>query len=368
MATTTMSKRIPTAKIEAVEELVNLIKSIEVLGIAKAEGIGAKQIQRLRKVLEGQAKLKVTKNTLIRLALNECADEKTDITKLADYLTGSNIFIFAKMDPFKLTRILDQNKMRTLAKPGQIAPEDIVVPAGNTGFPPGPLITEFSNVGLPTRIDAGNIAITKDTVVAKEGEIISKQLALVLSRLGIEPMEVGLTLEFSYEDGLLLQKEDLQIDIDEIRGQFTEAASQALNLAINIAYAAPETIRMLILKAYMDSIRLAEITSFVAPETLPFMEYVYGAMLLHSAKQKITEDALNKVLSAAGLKPETARAKALVAALEEVDIEEALKTAAAVPVATTVTVAAPAEEVKAKKDKKEEEKEEEDTGLGALFG
>ena len=97
------------------------------------------------------------------------------------------------------------------------------------------------------------------------------------------------------------------------------------------------------------------------------MEYVYGAMLLHSAKQKITEDALTKLLTAAGLTPEAARAKALVAALEEVDIEEALKTAAAVPVATAAPTAAPVEKKEAKEEKKEEEKEE-DTGLGALFG
>jgi len=97
------------------------------------------------------------------------------------------------------------------------------------------------------------------------------------------------------------------------------------------------------------------------------MEYVYGAMLLHSAKQKITEAALTKLLTAAGLKPETARAKALVAALEEVNIDEALKTAAAVPVATAAPAAAPVEKKEAKEEKEEEEKEE-DTGLGALFG
>jgi large subunit ribosomal protein L12 len=98
------------------------------------------------------------------------------------------------------------------------------------------------------------------------------------------------------------------------------------------------------------------------------MEYVYGAMLLHSAKQKITEDTLTKVLSAAGLSPEAARAKALVAALEEVDIEEALKTAAAVPVATAAPTTAPAGKAKAEEKKEEKKEEEEDTGLGALFG
>ncbi|MFX1520564.1 MAG: 50S ribosomal protein L10 [Promethearchaeota archaeon] len=269
MTSATLTKKIPTAKIEIVEELTELIKSSEVIGIAKAEGIGAKQIQRLRKVLEGEATLKVTKNTLMRLALRNCEDEKPDITKLEVYLTGSNIFIFAKLDPFKLTQILEKNKMRTLAKPGQLATEDIVVPEGNTGFPPGPLITEFGNVGLPTRIDAGNIAITKDTTVATEGEAISRQLALVLSRLGIEPMLVGLSIEVAYEDGFLIEKDQLQIDVDEVRNQFTEAASQALNLAITIVYPTPETIQMLVQKAFMDSMRLAETVSFITPETLP---------------------------------------------------------------------------------------------------
>ena len=98
------------------------------------------------------------------------------------------------------------------------------------------------------------------------------------------------------------------------------------------------------------------------------MEYVYVAMLLHSAKQKITEETLTKVLSAAGIKPEAARTKALVAALEEVDIEEALKTPTAVPVTPAPTEAALSKEEEKKEKKEEKEEEEEDTGLGALFG
>jgi large subunit ribosomal protein L10 len=335
MATTTTHKKIPTVKLNTVEQLANLIKSSAVLGIAKAEGIGAKQIQRLRRLLEGEATLKVTKNTLMRLAVRNCEDEKADIAKLEQYLVGSNIFIFAKMDPFKLTRILDQNKMRTLAKPGHTAPEDIVVPAGNTGFPPGPLITEFGNVGLPTKIDAGNIAITKDTVVAKEGDTISRQLALVLSRLGIEPMEVGLVIDVAYEDGALIHKDQLQIDVEEIRNQFLDAASQALNLATNIAYPTPETVQILIQKAFMDSMRLAETASFITPETLP-------AVLMKANMQMLT----------------------LASKIGSIDPsvvpEEIIKTTPETP---------PPEETKPEvEEKKPSEPEEEEGGLGDLFG
>ncbi len=104
------------------------------------------------------------------------------------------------------------------------------------------------------------------------------------------------------------------------------------------------------------------------------MEYVYTAMLLHSAGQKISEENIKKVLTAAGAKPDDARIKALVASLDGVDIEEAIKSAAAVPVAAAAPAQAekaPAEEKKEekKKEEKEEEVSEEEAaaGLGALF-
>ncbi|TFG31007.1 50S ribosomal protein P1 [Candidatus Thorarchaeota archaeon] len=100
------------------------------------------------------------------------------------------------------------------------------------------------------------------------------------------------------------------------------------------------------------------------------MEYVYAALLLHKAGQKMTAKAMEEVLTAAGVTPDKGRVKALLAALEGVNIDEALKSAAAMPVAAAPTAgggaAAPAEE---KKEEKEEEKEEEFTaGLGSLFG
>ena len=103
------------------------------------------------------------------------------------------------------------------------------------------------------------------------------------------------------------------------------------------------------------------------------MEYVYAALLLHKAGQKLTAKAMEDTLTAAGVTPDKGRIKALLAALKDVDIDEALKGATAMPVAAAPAAAggaAPAEEKKdAKKEEKEEEKEEEFTaGLGSLFG
>ena len=98
------------------------------------------------------------------------------------------------------------------------------------------------------------------------------------------------------------------------------------------------------------------------------MEYVYAALLLHSAGGEVTEDNVKKVLTAAGVKAEEPRVKALVAALSEIKIDDALKAAQAAPVA-----AAPAAATEAKKEEKKPEDdkkkgEEALAGLGALFG
>ncbi len=105
------------------------------------------------------------------------------------------------------------------------------------------------------------------------------------------------------------------------------------------------------------------------------MEYVYSALILHSLGKEINEDAIANIIKAAGAEPDVARIKALVSALSEIDIDEAIKTAAFAPVAAAPATAAPTEEKKEeekeeKKEEEEEEKREEEAieGLGALFG
>jgi large subunit ribosomal protein L12 len=101
------------------------------------------------------------------------------------------------------------------------------------------------------------------------------------------------------------------------------------------------------------------------------MEYVYAAMLIHKIGGKIEESTMTKVLQSAGAQVDAARVKALVAALDGVNIDEAVQKAAIAPVA--VAAAAPAGDAPKKEDKKspaEEKKTEEEAaaGLGALFG
>ncbi|MEM3279109.1 MAG: 50S ribosomal protein P1 [Fervidicoccaceae archaeon] len=105
---------------------------------------------------------------------------------------------------------------------------------------------------------------------------------------------------------------------------------------------------------------------------------MYASLMLHNAKKEINEENLKKVLESAGIQVDEVRVKALVSALQQINIDEVLKSAAAVPVAAAVAPAQPAAEQKPKEEKKEEKAEEEEkkelseeelaSGLGALFG
>ena len=260
------SQQVLTQKARQVEEIKKLLSQYKVVGIASLEKVRAAQLQELKKKLEKQVYMRVFKNTLVKRAIEELNDSR--LKKLEEYLTGANIFLFTNMNPFKLSILLEKNKVKAIAKAGDKAVNDIIVPAGNTGLPPGPVISQFSAVGIPTRIESGSVWINKDTLVCKKGEVISLQLANILSKLGIKAVEIGLTLKVVYDDGQIITEEDLMIDLEEIRKSIEEAQSYAFNLSINAAIPMPENISLLLQKAQQEAYTLAVNAAVPTKETI----------------------------------------------------------------------------------------------------
>ncbi|MEM0050026.1 MAG: 50S ribosomal protein L10 [Candidatus Bathyarchaeia archaeon] len=266
MAVKTRSSLIEKA--ERVKEIKALLSKYRVLGVASLHKVRAQQLQEIRGKLKDVAYLKVYKNSLVKRALKEIKDTPS-LEKIFEYMQGSNIYIFTNYNPFKLRTLLEKSRVRVPAKAGDVATEDIVVPAGNTGLPPGPIISQLNAVGIPTRIESGSVWVAKDTVVAKKGEIINESLAAALSKLGIKPIELGLTLKAVYDDGTVLSESDLKLDLEEYKKNICEAYLEALNLAVNAAYPMPETIVLLINKAVIEARNLAFNAGVFMPEVLP---------------------------------------------------------------------------------------------------
>ena len=262
-----MSRQVVTQKAAEVEGIKKLLNKYKVLGVANLQKVRAAQLQEMKKKLKDTADVHVIKNTMMRRAIADCED-KPGLEKLESLLSGPNIFLFTNLSPFRLSLLLERGRVRTTAKAGDIAATDVIIPSGNTGLPPGPIISQLGSVGLPTRIEAGSVWMNRDTLVAKKGDVINARLASVLSKLGVKPVEVGLLLKVVYEEGLLITEEQLHLDLDGFRKSIVEAGSTALNLSINTGYPTPDSISLLLQTAHKKAFNLALNAGVVIKETI----------------------------------------------------------------------------------------------------
>ena len=250
------SQQILQEKIGEVGEVIKLIRKYSVMGIADLQKVRAPQLQAFKKNLSQKVYMQVIKNSIFKQAIKKIK-EKPELSRLIEHLKGPNLFLFTDLNPFRVTILLEKGKVKTTAKAGDIAAFNVTVPAGNTGQPPGPIISQLNAVGLPTRIEAGSVWVTKDTLVIKQGEVISERLASILSKLGIKPVEAGLSMKVAYDDGLIISQDQLEIDPEEEETRLKTAHVEALALTLSIVYPTAENIKILLQNAHKQSYCLA---------------------------------------------------------------------------------------------------------------
>ena len=239
------------------EKIIALSSEHTIIGILDVEGLPAMQFQRIRGSLNKTAKVLIVKKNIIDLCLDELETKFSGIKKLMEKANGVVGLIFTNDNPFKLYKTIKKNKSSAPAKAGQIAPNKIIVPQGPTSFAPGPIIGELGALKIKAGINAGKVEIKEDSLVAEEGDEISSNLAGVLTRLGIEPMEVGLNIKSVYENGFIFTKDDLDIDQDAFENDLKSVISNAYFLSLGLGYTTKENIEQLISQSYKNSISLA---------------------------------------------------------------------------------------------------------------
>ncbi|MEM3227027.1 MAG: 50S ribosomal protein L10, partial [Thermoplasmata archaeon] len=152
-------------KMGLVNDLVKMISEYDVVGIVGIRGIPGTQINTIRRTLRGNAKIVVSKNNYISLALKEAAKSKNGLEKLTEHISDQTGLILGNTDPFKLSKIISKSKTKAAAKGGEIAEEDIEVHEGETQFKPGPIVSDFQKVGIPAAIEKGKVVIKKEQKV-----------------------------------------------------------------------------------------------------------------------------------------------------------------------------------------------------------
>lgn len=257
--------RVSEEKLGVVDSAIELMSDYEIIGAAGLYKVGSGMLQDLRRQFRGQVAVRCIKNTMMRIAM-----EKMSLPRAEEFLSriaGSNIFIFSNGNPFKLAMMLHLNRVKVFAKPGDSALDTIVIPAGNTGLSPGPILSKFGGLGVRTRIEGGNVWVVQDTEVARPGDKISRDLADVLARMGIRAAEMGLEIKAVYERGMVIPREELILDLEAYRGQLTRAHADAFQVALKAAYPTPQTVPALLSLAAQNARKVALEAGYATPET-----------------------------------------------------------------------------------------------------
>ena len=244
--------------------LQDLPKKYNVTALVRMEKVRGSQLLPLRKKLQNEVKIVSIKDKIARKAF-----EKLDIPgikKLKEKLTGQCLFMFTNMSPFKLNVLLGKNKIMLAARGGDIASVDVVVPPKNTGIAPGPMLTEFKENKIPTKIDQGTIWILKETTPVKKGEVVSTRLAALLGKLDIKPIEAGIVLNSALSESVLFAEEELVVDVEKFREQISQAYQSAISLSIEAAYITNDNIEQILAKASQSAHSVSTEAGYVTDE------------------------------------------------------------------------------------------------------
>lgn len=262
-----------TAKISPKNKLFadkvrKLVKKYNIIGVVDVESLPAPQFQKIRATVKKTAEILIVKKNIINLVFSEIESSHNGISKLSDKMTGVVGLIFTNDNPFTMYKFIKRNKSSAPAKPGSIAPKDIVIPAGPTPFAPGPIIGELGSFKIKAGISNGKVEIKQDSLVAKEGDEISAGLAGILTRLGIEPMEVGLNIKAIYENGVIYERKVLDVDEEAILNDLREESRRAFSLSLGLGYITKENISYLIGNAGRNSISLGIGIDYPSSDTI----------------------------------------------------------------------------------------------------
>lgn len=260
---------VPPAKLAHVQELRSAVLARSMTALVGIRGVPASALQKMRRELSARGHpIQVAPNSLIRHAIESATSERPSLKPLLEQVTDQTAIMSAEGNPFSLYQELARTRSPTPARGGEIAPKDILVPAGTTSFKPGPIVGELQHAGFPAAIEKGKVVLKKDTLIVKVGQTISREVATMLTRLEIFPLEVGLDLRAVVDGATFYPPTVLSVDLDARRGELARAHHRALGLALEIAYPSKETTPLLLGRAHRQALTVAVAAGYPTKSTI----------------------------------------------------------------------------------------------------
>lgn len=217
------------AKLEA---LLDEYKSLLLIGV---DFVGSNQLQQARIALRGRAVMLMGKNTIIRKILRERAVKDPRLEQLLPLIKGNIGFVFTNGDLAAIRKEVMANKIPAAAKPGVLAPVDVVIPSGPTGLDPGQT-SFFQALNIATKITKGSIEIMTAVTLCQKGVKVSASAVALLTKMGIKPFEYGIEVSQVYDDGSLYDAAILDLSEADLLQKFFFGVNQIAAIGLQVGY------------------------------------------------------------------------------------------------------------------------------------
>ncbi|ESZ99530.1 60S acidic ribosomal protein P0 [Sclerotinia borealis F-4128] len=216
------------------DKLKGLLEEYTSIFIVTVDNVSSQQMHEIRGSLRGEGVVLMGKNTMVRRAVKGFVNDNPEYERLLPFVKGNVGFVFTNQDLKTIRDKILDNKVAAPARAGAVAPDDVFIPAGNTGMEPGKT-SFFQALGVPTKIARGTIEITTDLKLVAAGTKVGASEATLLNMLNISPFTYGMGISQVYDAGNTFPPSVLDVEEAQLLKAFSSAITTiaAISLAVN---------------------------------------------------------------------------------------------------------------------------------------
>ncbi|GAA5968786.1 hypothetical protein JCM11641_000733 [Rhodosporidiobolus odoratus] len=245
-------------------KLKDLIETYPSIFVVNVDNVGSNQMHQIRQAIRGNGQILMGKNTMVRRAIRLILADHPDFERFLPLVKGNVGFVFTSADLKEIRDLIVANKVAAPAKAGAFAPNDIFVPAGNTGMEPGKT-SFFQALQVPTKIARGTIEITTDVHLVPAGGRVDASQATLLNMLGISPFTYGMKIIQIFSEGNLFPESVLDVAESELLDRFLSGVKTIAAISLALNYPTLASVTHSLVNSYKNLLAIALETEVTFP-------------------------------------------------------------------------------------------------------
>ncbi|EKD17318.1 60S ribosomal protein uL10 [Drepanopeziza brunnea f. sp. 'multigermtubi'] len=280
------------------EKLKTLLEGYKSIFIVGVDNVSSQQMHEIRQSLRGEGVVLMGKNTMVRRALKGFQVDTPEYERLLPFVKGNVGFVFTNGDLKTIRDKILANKVAAPARAGAVAPDDVYVPAGNTGMEPGKT-SFFQALGVPTKIARGTIEITTDLKLVEAGSKVGASEATLLNMLNISPFTYGMGIFQVYDQGNTFPPSVLDIEESQLLKTFSSAIATIAAISLAANFPTLPSVMHSVVNSYKKVLAVAISTDFSWPEIEELKDRIANPEAYASAAPAATTEAAPAAAAAA---------------------------------------------------------------------